>query len=347
LPAHEGEAATSKAKVVDLSAIRRQVMAYVDSLHVPGKPYGCYRDKPGAAPSLYAACDVAILRTIMGEDLRTSLTEKQRREWIDYINTFADEDGTYHGGRQDHSRAHANGMVIGALGPLGGKQKYPVRLYDAFDTPAEVGAWLEKVDWRNQWGGSHLFWGGMHCFSWSRRCTPEWRKAVFAWLDANLDPDTGWWRKGVAQAKPGIDGLGGGAHIWPIYQHHGHRFPYPERVIDSILAMQKADGCWLGYGNYMELDALYGLAYMTSLAGDYRKGDVAAAVARHGARLTEVFPDYLRRGPNVHVLLGVVGTFGLLNQMMPQVYVDRVTWTDIFSDLRLYQTYAVEVLPTR
>jgi len=329
---------------VDLAMIRKEVRAYVDSLQVPDKPYGCYRDKQDKVPSLYATCDVAIIRTIMGEDLRTTLTDKQRREWIDHINSFASQDGTYRGGRRQHSLEHANGMVVGALGPLGGKQKYPVRLYSSFDTVEKVGPWLEKIDWRNQWSGSHLFWGGVHCFSCSARSSQAWREAVFAWLDGHLDPNTGWWRRGVPQARPGIDGLGGGAHIWPIYQHHRHRSPYPERVIDSILAMQKPDGCWLQYTNYLELDALYGLAYMKSLASDYRKEDIARAVAKHGEGLTKVFPDFLRRDPDAHLLLGAVGAFGLLNQMMPQTYVDSVSWTDIFSDPRLYQTRAVEVL---
>jgi len=329
---------------LDLALIRKQVRGYVDSLQVPDRLYGCYRDKKEATASLYATCDVAIIRTVMGEDLRTSLTEKQRREWIDHINSFASSDGTYRGGR--HSLEHANGMVIGALGPLGGKQKYPVRLYDALDSVEKVRPWLEKIDWRNQWGGSHLFWGGMHCFSCSSRCSQAWREAVFAWLDANLDPKTGWWRQGVPQARPGIEGLGGGAHIWPIYQHHRHRFPYPERVIDSILAMQKADGCWLQYTNYLDLDALYGLAYMKSLVPDYRKDDVARAVAKHGEGLTKAFPDFLRRNPEAHLVLAAVGAFGLLNQMMPEKYADAVRWTDIFSDPRLYQTQAVEVLST-
>ncbi len=35
----------------------------------------------------------------------------------------------------------------------------------------------------------------------------------------------------------------------------------------------------------------------------------------------------------------------LLNQMLPQKYVDSMRWTDIFSDPRLYQTQVVEVLP--
>lgn len=332
------------AETVSLAEIRRQALAYADALQVPGKPLGYYFDSLGStsAASLYASCDVAHLRTVMGEDLRKTLTPEQRRVWIDHINSYARPDGTYAPGRRNHSAQHANGMVVGALGVLGGRQKYAVRLYDDFDAVEEVGPWLEKIDWCKQWSGSHLFWGGMHCFSMSRDCTDAWRKAVFDWLDANLDLQTGWWRKGVPHAGP-FDPLGGGAHIWPIYQHHGRRFPLPERVIDSILALQKPDGSWLNYGNYMELDALYGLAYMHSLAPQHRRADILDAARRHGRGLVAQWPAFLAKKPDLHVVLGAVGTFGLLQQLLPETFVDDIRWTDIFSDPRLYQTPQVEI----
>jgi len=339
-----GTLATARAEqTVPLAEVRREVMAYIETARVPGKPLGWYYDKPGKtnAPSLYASCDVAHTRTVMGEDLQKTLTPAQRKAWIAHINSFAKPDGTYGPARANHSPHHANGMVVGALGVLGGKQKHPVSLYDAFDTPEKVGAWLETVDWRKQWGGSHLFWGGMHCFSMSRRCTDAWRQAVFDWLDNNLDPQTGWWRKGVAHAGP-YEPLGGGAHIWPIYQHHHRRFPLPERVIDSILALQKTDGSWLNYGNYMDLDALYGLAYMRSLAPQHRRADILDAARRHGRGLVAQWPAFLAKKPDLHVLLGAVGAFGLLQQLLPETYTDPAKWTDIFSDSRLYQTQRVE-----
>jgi hypothetical protein len=327
----------------DLSAVRREALAYAEALRDPGAPAGAYRHPGEKSPSLYASCDVAILRTVMGEDLRKTLDPDRRREWIDHINSFAQADGTYSRFRH-HSPEHANGMVVGALGALGGRQKHPVSLYDAFDEPGEVGPWLEKIDWKRQWSGSHLFWGGMHCFSLSRRCTPAWREAVFTWLDGNLDPQTGWWRRGVAHAGP-FEALGGGAHIWPVYQHHGRRFPHPERVIDSILALQKPDGRWLEYGNYLELDALYGLVYMGSLAPSYRRADLLEAARRHGRGLRERWAAFLARKPDLHVLLGAAGAFGLLQQALPVDYRDGARWTDIFSDLRLYRTAEVESSP--
>ncbi len=83
-------------------------------------------------------------------------------------------------------------------------------------------------------GASHHFWGGPLIFSFSSQCSAGWRQTLRGYLDQNLSPDTGWWHKRHADLdwkQP----IGGAAHIWPCYQHHGFPFPYPERVIDSIL----------------------------------------------------------------------------------------------------------------
>ena len=45
-----------------------------------------------------------------------------------------------------------------------------------------------------------------------------------------------------------------------------------------------------------------------------------------------------------HYILAVAGIFGLLQRLLPDEFVDDVTWTDIFSDRRLYLTREVEVL---
>ncbi len=217
-----------------------------------------------------------------------------------------------------------------------------VSLYEQFDELDEIEPWLERIDWDRQWGASHLFWGGMHCFSMSSRCSPQWRQRVFQWLDANLDPETGWWRKGVPQSGRQIEVLGGAAHIWPVYQIHQRPFPYPKQVIDSILAMQKEDGSWIGMSNYMELDALYGLAYMQSLAPDYRSEDILAAARRHGQLVTSQYAAFMSSAPHTHVLLSVVSTLALLQQLDREHYPSERPWSDIFSDPRFYATDKVE-----
>lgn len=338
---------------LSLGSIRADVLACCETVRDKGGPYGCYRGGPRKRPDLYASCDVAEMRAIMGEDLGSSLSELQRREWIDHINSFVDSrpdrpsDGSYfdtHG----HSSLHANGMIIGALGALGGRQVQPVRLYDDFSTGEKAIAWLEGLDWSHQWQASHLLWGGVIPFSFSRSCPPGWCDQVFTWLDRNLDPETGWWRRGTAHADR-HQPLGGSVHILPLYQHHERPFPYPDRVIDSVLALQLPSGRWLAANDihvmsYLELDALYALDYMARLAPNYRHEDIRESVQRYVRLVAQYYPA---RRPDLfslhpHTVLAAVGTFGLLRKLAPDEITGRVGWTDIFNDARFYRTRAVE-----
>ena len=75
-----------------------------------------------------------------------------------------------------------------------------------------------------------------------------------------------------------------------------------------------------------------------------RRVDILDAARRHGRGLVTRWPEFLARKPDLHVVLGAVGAFGLLQQLLPETFVDDGRWTDIFSDERLYQTRQVEML---
>lgn len=340
---------------MNLTEIREVINEQLENLRDTGGPYGCYRAGPGCRPDLYASLDVALMRVIMGENLLETVTDEQRRQWIDHINSFLlwrrgeEKDGSY-GDTLKHSALHANGMSIGALGVLGGQQACRVKLYEAFDTEDKVEHWLEhEVNWFIQWASSHKFWGGMHCYSMSKHCTDSWRRCVFAWLDANVDEQTGWWKKGTPHSDR-HQPLGGSVHILPIYEHHDHPFPYPERVVDSVLALQLPNGRWFDRDDpcvmtYLELDALYALSVMRRWVPDYRKDEVHEAVVRYDKLVRDYWPETgveLTRKHHPHWILAAVGTFGLMQQLLPEQYTDSVQWTDIFSDLRFYQTHNVE-----
>jgi hypothetical protein len=352
-PANRQHRAESQYPVIDLSAMRREVMDYCKRMQIKDAPYGHYRGGAKGRAGLYASCDIALIRVCMGEDLTKTLTDKQRQEWIDHINSFQQPDGSY-SDTFGHTQLHANGMAIGALGVLGGKQKYAVQLYEPLDEPDEIVQWLEtEVDWVNQHGGSHAFWGGMHCFSMSKRCTDEWLDAVFTWLNENLDEKTGWWRKGVPHSNV-LQPLGGSVHIIPIYEHHGREFPYPERVIDSVLKLQQPGGEWhtsprTNYLTYIDMDALYALLLMSQYAPDYRKQDIQDAINKYGTLAYshyQVGKEILLNG-HPHGVLAAVSAFGCLQQLNPDRFQDTATWTDIFSHRGFYLTDEVEVLPEK
>lgn len=336
---------------LNLKTVKNDTYEYCDRLLIKDGSYGCYRNEVGKRPDLYSTVDIAQIRAIMGEDLM-SLPEDKRKEWIDHINSYADlhrNDGSY-SDTLGHAPLHANGMVIGALSVLGGKQLLPVKLYEEFNTVEKVPIFLENLDWADQWGASHLFWGGMHYFSFSKKCTKEWIKCVIDWLNSNIDENTGWWRKGIPHCDR-RDPLGGSVHILPIYEHHKYAFPYPERVIDSVLNLQLPEGNWFNKKtpyvmHYLELDALYALKYMQSLVPEYRKDDINRCIKLYG----DLVIDYYTNSKNElfklhpHMVLAAVGTFGLLQYFHPDRFNDDIHWSDIFSDLRFYNTASVEVV---
>jgi hypothetical protein len=97
---------------------------------------------------------------------------------------------------------------------------------------------------------------------------------------------------------------------------------------------------------YLELDALYALRVMAMWAPNYRVEDILKAVNFYADKCEEFWKahsqDWWEYHP--HWILAGVSTFGLLQQHLPDRFVDDVQWTDIFSDPKLYQTAEVETL---
>lgn len=320
-------------------------------------PYGCYRRAVCDRPDLYASVDVALMRGIMQEDLTQALSDHERDEWVSHINSFADSehgssDGSYFD-RLNLGKLHANGQVIGALGLLGGKKAHPCELYLPFNEPASVKAWLEsEIDWSQIWSASHQFWGGAVFYSQHEDSTTAWLDAVINWLDNEADPETGWWRKDIKPTRP-FEQLGGAAHILPVYQHHDRTPPHPEKLVDSVLAMQDSDARWMpasvghlgGYPmHYLDMDALYILWLAGCWTSGYRQDDTRDAVNRYTGVVIEYY-EHKRQEMfqlHPHFWMSALGIFGLLQRLVPERFDEVLGWTDIFSDIRLYQTKAVE-----
>lgn len=330
---------------VDLSLKRLELLELFESRKDKEGPHGCYRWLPGSRTNLYASLDTAIAFAVMGIDSST-LEDQRRLGWIDHINSYIDDyryDGTYKDVIPRHSPSHANGMVIGALGYLRGKQPLPVEFYKQFNTLEKIVKRLENIDWPCQWTSG--FWGGPMMYSTSHSCTKEWIDTVIDWLNENLDPETGMWRKNTIPENK-YQPLGGFVHIYPIYELHGKVFPYPDQVIDSVLALQNEHGFWFEGDSfsYLDMDALYAYAAMLRLS-DYRKAEVRESVMKYYTYLEHILEDQNAYAKiTTHGLLCLASTYGLLYQLLPDVFTDSIKWSDIFSCRLLYKTAAVEAL---
>jgi hypothetical protein len=224
----------------------------------------------------------------MMDDLN-GLTDAERRAWIGYIQDQQRADGNYRH-RTNHCPAHAFCHATGALNMLGGVQRHRPAFLDRYLKVESVGAWLTGINWQKPWGASHDIWGAGVPLA----CTPStpqaWRDAVFAWLNEQVDPKTGMWRRGVKYTYL-LEPLGGAFHIWPIYAALKREIPYPERIIDTVLAIQQADGSFDGGFGYGHMDALWALAYLTERTS-HRREDVRAALDKS---LKGLMRAYVRR----------------------------------------------------
>ncbi len=303
----------------DLGAVRREVRTWYRTLQAPGQPYGAYRMTPQVGPDMYASADVAWIRWMM-DDL-SSLSDDQRREWIGYIQAQQQPDGTYRHQTQ-HIAAHAFCHATGALNMLGGRQKRSPKFLDRYRNVAGIAQWLEGIDWQRPWGASHDIWGAGVPLACTAETPQAWRDGLFAWLDREVDPTTGMWRRGVSYDNS-LEPLGGAFHIWPIYAALDRPLPYPEKIIDRVLAMQRPDGSFDGGFGYGNMDGVWVLAYLVE-RNSHRKDAVIEALNRN---LVGLMTAYARRRQrwlgNAHSTESRVATLAILSTVLPESFTGR------------------------
>lgn len=321
---------------IDLSRVRAKTTDWYERLAAPGQPYGAYRLLPGRPPDMYASADVAWIRWIM-DDLR--LSAAQRRQWIDFIQAQQNsKDGTYRH-ITGHCPAHAFCHATGALNMLGGKQRWAPRFLERYRNTQGIAAWLDQIDWVHQWGASHDIWGAGVPLACSPQTPDAWRTTLFEWLDNEVDPATGFWRRGQAARSP-LESLGGAFHIWPIYAALGRPLPYPERVLDHVIKLQHEDGSFDGGFGYGNMDGIWVLEYLLHQT-TYRHADVVAALQRNLDGLVQLYNNQPPRFyTDAHSTESRIASLAILQDALPDQFADTGQWRNPWHERRLF---AIEV----
>lgn len=317
----------------DLGAVKARVRDWYDGLQAPGLQYGAYRLTVAAEADLYASADIAWIRWMM-DDL--DLTDEQRSEWIDFIQDQQDrEDGSYRH-ITGHCKTHAFCHATGALNMLGGRHRFRPRLLERYLDVEQVPQWLDGIDWVRQWGASHDIWGAGVPLVCSPETPQAWKDAVFEWLDAEVDPRTGYWRKGVEARSP-LEYLGGAFHIWPAYAAVERPILYPERVIDSVLQLEQADGSFDGGFGYGNMDGVWVLEYLGKRTS-YRGEDVSSALARNLRGLMQVYNTSPGRFlSNAHSTESRIATLAILQAADPGLFTSTKSWRNPWHRRELFR----------
>ena len=290
--------------------LRESVLAWLESVRCRSEPWGRYRycagmTRPWAVESSCMAVKILdrldVLRQVPEADRRAhgrflcSLQDPKSGLIVDPLVGPADKVSDSH--PWEHVWGHVTGVVIQTLPLLGAQLATATQPSDDPQRPEEVAPFLEALPWAaNPWRCGTLigqFMGRQRVkaglYDSDREDTVM--AAVYAWLEARQDPQTGLWGTDrcpqTYKAMAGLHCMSTGTYYLP-----GRPLPRPEKIIDSILAMQRPNGEFGVGGSCMNLDATNGLANALRFTR-HRRDEVVAAVRRLAARIMAAYkrPD--------------------------------------------------------
>jgi hypothetical protein len=276
-------------------------------MRLAGQPFGRYRySRSAAQPTLYSSTYAAMTRHLY-RDLG-GLSDTQRRQWVDYLQSHQDDDGLFRdpviygqGWYKDDpewcGRRHLSCHVVTALTCLGAVAAKPMRFLDPLLEPAGLVRWLEGRAWadRPDFVGNEVLNVGTlmqyaRDFQGNARCAQSMR-TLLGWISTHfLNERTGLWGS-LDTAKPRelSRAVMGAYHFWLLYFYDRAPIPCPERVVDSCLATQNACG---GFGRGVhtgsdrqssvceDIDSIDPLSRLLRFNPAYRRDDIRAALRR-------------------------------------------------------------------
>ena len=283
-------------KGLEIKEIREKTLNYIESMRVKDEPYGKYRySESQKYPVLYASLYAALTRHLY-RDLDT-LTEKQRKEWIDYIQSFQDDDGLFKDTAVENEIAascdwwgwrHLTLHALMALTVLGATAMKRFKIIDPFKETDFTIRWLENRDWvidpANTSNEVQNYFTLLH---YARDFQGEgWADKIlekaYGWLNEKQDSKTGLW--GVRFDTPTnlSNGVQTGYHIWLLYFYDKRLIRNVERIIDSCLSTKNEIG---GFGVPLnssaceDIDSIDPLIRLSSIT-NYRKSDIHSAIQK-------------------------------------------------------------------
>jgi len=289
------------------NTLRERTLDFVQQMRLEGEPYGRYRYAPcQSAPALYSSCYAAMTRHLYGD--LDALTDRQRRQWIDYLQSFQDDDGLfrdraiygqgwYQGEVLWCGPSHLSCHVIIALTCLGATAEKPMRWLDPFTAPGAIERWLAERDWVKDvdlTGNEVMNVGTLLQYARDFQANDEAGRTVetlLAWMETHhLNPETGLW--GDMDLSDPIQrsrSVQAAYHFWPLWTYDRKPIPHVERAADQVLATQNPLGGF-GWGSHNgvepfkssaceDIDSIEPLCRFLGQT-PYRRDDILAALRR-------------------------------------------------------------------
>jgi hypothetical protein len=150
---------------------------------------------------------------------------------------------------------------------------------------------------------------------------PDWRDAYFSELALQQHPNLGYWPGG--DKPPNISRT----FAYTLVHLGMNRLPpQPERIIDTMIDLQDADGLWHGGRGFSTMDAVYLLLRLPESTG-WCKDDACISLNKTADRLVPYFDDLGGQDrSDTHPFAAPVQTLALLSEALPDRFETSHQW---------------------
>lgn len=163
----------------------------------------------------------------------------------------------------DNVATHSTAFLSGALALFDAKPLYKATGLSEYATKEGIFKLLDSIDWkRNPWGGSHLGSGIYASMILTGTVSDEWEDYYFEWLDCNVDPETGLWKRDALEDTTRFDYLAGTFHYVFNYEYAKRKLPYPKELLETCIKAYQMGVCpdFASSVGWIDIDYTYLLA---------------------------------------------------------------------------------------
>ncbi|GAA0856511.1 hypothetical protein [Aliiglaciecola litoralis] len=227
----------------DIAKVINQVDSYIASLQENAPCV--YRFSRIGEPGLISSCLAVMIRDLTGSI--DTLSEQERASWIEYIQSFQDQEtGLFKEpsdlGSNPYLRWSNCDYSICALQILGGRPKFPLTFLHELSDRAKLDTYLAEIDWSSAGLESNFIMFLLDILEFDKSQFSSYQEtvdAVFEYMDAKQDPETGLW--GMKEGSYYCSGLAGAYHLVFFYNYYNRPLNHVDNMIDSILLCRYRD----------------------------------------------------------------------------------------------------------
>ncbi|MGI5819605.1 MAG: hypothetical protein ACOX9R_16090 [Armatimonadota bacterium] len=296
---------------ISLDALRDTVCAWTESLW--DRRTGGFRHNAQIGPNVMSTTDVVWMRYAVNA---SDLAAGHRDAVVACLQGYQDpvtgkvcHDPGPAG--QGHSCGHAFWQTVRALNLLGADLlHFPHHLRSAL-TVEGLERWFDAVDWDGPTSNHHEVLALTPLLA--SLDDPAWAETYFRKIGEQQDPTTGTWSRSRTNISRTFA-------YTALHRAAGRMPERPERMLDTILSLQRPGGFWEDEPRFLTMDCIY---LLTRTARDlgYRRADADEALARAAAALADFLRTHGERlRENPHSMSANVHAFALLQEAFPEEY---------------------------